>query len=67
MGKKRDAANENIKTLIDELIEARKEALGAGNCPHYGVCPTDAENCDACKTQYYTNMRDELLAEYIVR
>lgn len=66
MGKKRDKANENIKTLIDELIDARK-ALGDGDCPHYGFCPPDnAEDCYECKKRYYENMRDELLAENIV-
>lgn len=68
MGKKRDKANENIEILIDELIEARKEALGDGNCPHCGFCPTDnSDDCYECKKRYYENMRDELLKEYIVK
>ena len=37
MGKKRDKANENIEILIGELIDARKEALGSGNCPYYNT------------------------------
>ena len=66
MGKKRDKANANIETLIDELIDTWK-LLGDGNCPHCGFCPPDnLEDCYECKKRYYENMRDRLLDKYIV-
>lgn len=67
MGKKREKANKNIEELIEELIEARREALGDGNFPHCGFCPTNnSDDCYKCKNRYYENMRNELLKEYIV-
>lgn len=70
MGKKRDKANENIETLIEELVDARKEALGHGNCPYYTgqrPCEDNDNNCDLCKNNYYEEMRYELLKKYIVK
>ena len=53
MGKKRDKANENIEILIGELIDARKEALGSGNCPYYNTNRPCEENGNDCYVQYY--------------
>lgn len=70
MGKKRDKANENIEILIEELIEARKEALGTGNSPFYNTsrpCEENKNDCFDCKDNYFIKMREELLEEYIVK
>lgn len=70
MGKKRDKANENIEILIDELIDARKEALGASNCPFYNTtkpCKENENDCFGCKDDYFEKMREELLEKYIVK
>lgn len=70
MGKKRDKANENIVSLIDELIDTRKEALG-NYCPYGGSGnpENDCEhiNCSDCKEKYFENMRVRVLEEYIVK
>lgn len=72
MGKKRDKANENIGELIEMLISAKKSALGSGNCPHafYGQRDNKSDSCDdcyGCKEQYFEDMREQLLKEYIVK
>ena len=69
MGKKRDKANENIEILIGELIDARKEALGSGNCPYYNnrPCEENGNDCYVCKDNYFGKMEEELLEEYIVK
>ena len=71
MGKKRDKANENIEILIGELIDARRKALGSGNCPYYArqqrPCENNDNNCDLCKDNYYEQMQTELMEEYIVK
>lgn len=71
MGKKRDKANENIVSLIDELIDARKETLGNAYCP-YGGSGNPENNCEHiscndCKGKYFDDMRERLLEEYIVK
>lgn len=29
-------------------------------CPCHGACPMTVENCDACKKEYYEQMREGL-------
>lgn len=71
MGKKRDKANENIVSLIDELIDARKESLGRAYCPYGGSGNPEKDcehiSCEDCKEKYFENMREQLLKEYIVK
>lgn len=62
-------ANDRIETLIDELLDARKEALGSGNCPYYGEkfpCGKYGDNCAECKEKTYENEKEELMTEYII-
>ena len=72
MGKKREKANANIVTLIDELIDTKKSALGSGKCPYYtmDVRPCEEHNsrydCYECVEEYFENMRSRLLKQYIV-
>lgn len=61
--------DERIECLIDELIDARREALGEGNCPYYGEnlpCEENKNNCYECKDKYFEEMRTELMEEYKV-
>lgn len=68
MGNKRDMANENIKILIEELIDARIIALGSGNCPYYEGCHQKTpHDCGECKEKYFGKMRKHLLKEYVVK
>ena len=70
MGKKCDKANDNIVTLIDELIDMKKSELGRGNCPYCGnnrPCEENGNDCGDCKENYFWKMREELLEEYIVK
>lgn len=70
MGKKIDKANENIISLIDEVIGARKGALG-NRCPYgeNGNPENDCEHisCEECVEKCFENMRERLLKEYIVK
>lgn len=70
MGKKITKANENIISLIDKLIGARKCAL-RNRCPY--VENRNPENdcehisCEECMEKYIENMKERLLEEYIVK
>ena len=72
MEKRCDLANNNIMVLIDELIDARKEALGDGNCPYYSCedgkpCRNkESVECFGCIEDYFEEMRQELLDKYLV-
>lgn len=61
-------ANERIETLIDELIDAKKEVIGSGNCPYYGEKrPCDEYgDCTDCKEKTYENEKERLMTEYII-
>lgn len=62
-------ANNRIEHLIDELIDARKEAIGSGNCPYYSEkrpCGKYGDNCTDCKEKTYENAKEEMMAEYII-
>lgn len=65
--KNNDEMDDRIECLINELIDARREALGKGNCPYYGEhrpCEENNNNCDECKENYFEKMRTELMEEY---
>lgn len=67
--KNNDEMDDRIECLIDELVDARREALGEGNCPYYGehlLCEENNNNCDECKDNYFEKMRTELMEEYEV-
>ncbi len=70
MGKKITKANENIVSLIDELIGARKGAL-RNRCPYgeNGNLENDCEHisCEECAKKHFENMRERLLEEYIIK
>ena len=61
--------DDRIGSLIDELIDVRREALRGGNCPYCGKncpCEENSYNCDECKDSYFEKMRAELIEEYKV-
>lgn len=70
MEKKIDKANKNIASLIDELIGARKCALR--NRCQYGENRNPEDDCEhisceECVEEYFENMKERLLGEYIVK
>ena len=71
MGKRLDKANENITILVEELIDARRSALGSGNCIYWNEnnrpCDKWDRNCECCKEAYWDTKREELLNKYIVK
>lgn len=68
MGKKRDKANENIRMLIDELVDEKKSALNS-DCPYWHTtrpCLRHENDCDSCKEDWKEQMREHLEKKYIV-
>lgn len=73
MGKKVDAANENIRTLIKELILSESKRMGESDCPpvlrkqycydkqYKNICV-----CNECKGNYFKLKEHELLEKYMV-
>lgn len=62
-------ANERIELLIEELVDARKQALGNGICPYYSRkrgCSEDDISCEECTVQYFDEMKDELLKDNLL-
>lgn len=63
-------ANERIETLIDELIDTKREVVGRGNCPYYDnekrPCSEYGDNCTDCKEKTYENAKQELMEEYVI-
>lgn len=61
---------EQIRELIDQLAEAKKDALN-GMCPFavYGIeqdkCAS-CDNCDACTEVFFDKFRADLRKEYSV-
>lgn len=62
-------ANERIELLIEELVDARKLALGNGSCPYYSCkrrCSENDISCEECTVQYFDEMKDELLRDNLL-
>lgn len=62
-------ANERIELLIEELVDARKQALGNGSCPYYSCkrrCSEEDISCEECTVQYFDEMKDELLKDNLL-
>lgn len=62
-------ANERIELLVEGVVDARKQALGNGNCPYYSCkrrCSEDDISCEECTVQYFDEMRDELLKDNLL-
>lgn len=61
--------NNNIESLIEELIDARKASLGNCNCPYWyktRPCEEYGDDCSVCKEDYFSKMKDDLLEKYTV-
>lgn len=69
MGKKRDEANENIASLIDELVDTKFSSLGC-NCPYSNEkakpCDNYGRDCSWCKEDWKAKETERLLIKYIV-
>lgn len=62
-------ANERIELLVEGVVDARKQALGNGNCPYYSCkrrCSENDISCEECTVQYFDEMRDELLKDNLL-
>ena len=62
-------ANERIELLIEDLVDARKHALGNGSCPYYSCkrrCSENDISCEECTVQYFDEMKDELLRDNLL-
>lgn len=62
-------ANKNIETLVCELVDYRKEALGSGNCPYYGEnrpCEEYGNDCGFCKKTTFEKEKEEMIDKYTV-
>lgn len=61
-------ANENIESLIDEIISLKKES-DSGVCPFPDRQDTDAcnsDNCEDCEKEYFEKKRKDMLLQYKV-
>ena len=75
MGKKRDRANQNIQTLINELVSYEESYIGC-NCPYkmslFGADniskPLSCSNvgCESCKEDFFIQVNDNLGKRFIV-
>lgn len=74
MGKKRDIANKNIETLIDELVAYEESYVSGSNCPYrfdlFGADgiekPKDCEDCISCKEDFFLQVNNNLRERFIV-
>lgn len=74
MGKKRDIANKNIETLIDELVAYEESYVTNSNCPYaynlFGADgiekPRSCEDCVTCKENFYLQVNNNLRERFIV-
>lgn len=74
MGKKRDIANKNIETLIDELVAYEESYVGSACCPYkfdlFGADgieePKNCEDCISCKEDFFLQVNNNLRKRYIV-
>ena len=57
-------ANNNISTLIDEIIALKRIAEG-DDCCNYHLHPM-CKDCNECKEACYKNMKEEMQKKYIV-
>lgn len=74
MGKKRDLANKNIETLIDELVAYEESYVSSSCCPYrfnlFGANniekPKSCEDCASCKENFFLQVNDNLRERFIV-
>lgn len=68
MNKRITQANDNIESLIDEIISLKKES-DSGVCPFPDRQDTDAcnsDNCEDCEKEYFEKKRKAMLLQYKV-
>lgn len=74
MGKKRDKANENIATLVREMVGYMQGYVRDYNCPYkfnlvgaeHIKKPSVCNDCESCKKEFWLDLESHLLDENIV-